>query len=556
MRGAHFAVVSMNFGPALVGRFALAGAFAALGALSNAACARADIANQSRPESPASNARPAFDIEAYDVDGNTVLDQETIESAVYPFLGPGRSKEDVFAARDALQKAYQTRGFQSVVVDVPQQDARAGVIRLHVIEAPVGRLRVVGSNYYSLDRIKEQAPSIQEGKVPDFNQAQKEVAELNRLPDRRVTPLIKPGKIPGTVDIDLKVNDTLPVHASVEVNNDHAQNTTPIRTAATISYANLWQMGHTLSLTALLAPKNFDDAQVYSGSYVAPIWGTPWSILLYGYDSNSSVITLGGTDVLGKGYAMGLRGIYQLPSWGEVGQSINFGLDYKHFLENLALGTSSTGAIIDYVPLVTTYTLQAAQDLSTATLGLALTLGLRGLGSSQEAFFNKRASARANFVHVNVDADITQDFGDVGQIALHMTEQLADGPLVSSEEFSAGGLTSVRGYLQSEALGDDGVFTSMEVRSPSIAPWFDSIVDQPIFEEWRFYGFTDGAIAWVLDALPGQQSKFKLGSFGLGSRLHAFGHLSTDLIVGIPMRDATVTKAWRPYFQFSVKTEL
>jgi hemolysin activation/secretion protein len=547
----------MNFGPAIVGRIALAGAFALLSALLGAPGARADVATPNNAANTSvATPKPGFDIQAYDVDGNTVLDQETIESAVYPFLGPGRSKEDVSAARDALQKAYQSRGFQSVVVEIPPQDARAGIIKLHVVEAPVGRLRVVGSNYYSLDRIKEQAPSLQEGKVPDFNEAQKEVSELNRLPDRRVTPLIKAGKVPGTVDIDLKVNDTLPVHGSTEVNNDHAQNTTPIRTAATVSYANLWQLGHTLSLTALLAPKNFDDAQVYSGSYVAPIWGSPWSILLYGYDSNSSVVTLGGTNVLGKGYAVGLRGIYQLPSWGEIGQSVNFGLDYKHFLENLQLGTSSTGAIIDYVPLVTSYTLQAAQDLSTVTLGLAATLGLRGIASSQEAFFNKRADARANFVHVNVDADVTQDFGDLGQIGLHMTEQLADGPLVSSEQFSAGGLTSVRGYLQSEALGDDGVFTSMEIRSPSIAPWFDAIVDQPIADEWRLYGFTDGAIAWVLDPLPGQQSKFKLGSFGVGSRLHAFGHLSTDLILGIPMRDATVTRAWEPYFQFSVKTEL
>src|SRR5262249_54767183 len=147
--------------------------------------------------------RAAFEIQAYDVDGNTLLDQEAVESAVYPYLGPDRSRDDVAAARDALQKAYQVKGYQSVVVEVPAQDARTGIIRLHVVEAPIGRLRVVDSHYSSLSRIKEEVPSLQEGKVPDFNQAQKEVAELNRLPERRVTPLIKPGKVPGTVDVDL-----------------------------------------------------------------------------------------------------------------------------------------------------------------------------------------------------------------------------------------------------------------------------------------------------------------------------------------------------------------
>ncbi|MBV9063007.1 MAG: hypothetical protein JOY77_08785 [Alphaproteobacteria bacterium] len=60
----------------------------------------------------------------------------------------------------------------------------------------------------------------------------------------------------------------------------------------------------------------------------------------------------------------------------------------------------------------------------------------------------------------------------------------------------------------------------------------------------------------MLDPLPEQQSKFKLASFGFGTRLRALSHLSADLILGVPMRDSTATTAWDPYFQFSVKTEL
>jgi hemolysin activation/secretion protein len=415
---------------------------------------------------------------------------------------------------------------------------------------------VVGSTYTSLNNIKEQVPSLAEGKAPDFNQAQKELADANRLPDRRITPLIKPGKIPGTVDIDLKVNDALPVHGSLEVNNDHAQNTTPIRTNATLSYGNLWQLGHTLTLTALLAPKDPGQAQVYQGSYLAPIWGTPWSILAYGYNSNSTVVTLGGSNVLGKGYAIGLRGVLTLPSWGDFGQTLSFGLDFKHFLENVNLGANNSGGIVRYVPLVTNYSLQMADDVTSATFGLALTLGLRGPSSSEAAFQNNRAFASANFVHANVDADVKQNVGDYGQIDLRFSGQLADQPLVSSEEFSAGGLTSVRGYLQSEILGDDGIFSSLELRSPSFASFADSTTGQTIFDEWRVFGFADSALARVLDALPGQQSAFNAASVGLGTRFRALSNLSSELDLAFPLRDATVTKAWQPYFQFSVKSEL
>ncbi len=501
-------------------------------------------------------AQPKFDLEAYDVDGNTLLDTPTIESAVYPFLGPDRTRDDVAAARDALQKAYQAHGYQSVVVEVPQQNARTGIVRFHVVEAPVGRLRVVDSQYHLPSRIKEQVPSLREGQVPNFSQAQKEVAELNRLPESRVTPLVKPGKTPGTVDIDLKVSDTLPVHASLEVNNDHSQNTSVLRTIPSATYSNLWQLGHSFSATAILAPENLNDSEVFSGSYLAPIWGTPWSILTYGYYSNSDVATLGGTAALGKGYAVGLRGILQLPQLGDFSPTFSFGADFKHFLESLTLGNSSTGAEIDYVPLFASFKLDGATASSTTSITASLTAGLRGIGSGVNAFHNKRFQAEGNFVHANLDfTDLRELFDDVW-LSSRLDAQIADSPVVSSEQFSLGGLTSLRGYLQSEALGDDGIVGSLELRSPSLVPLVNTFVNHPYLDDWRLYVFTDDGVTRVLDSLPGQQSVFGFASFGGGSRLQLFSHFTGDVLMGMPLRNGPVTRAWRPYTEFTVRTEL
>ena len=85
-------------------------------------------------------------IEEYLVRGNTVLDARAIEEAVTPFLGPGRTLKDVEGARDALVAAYQARGYQSVYVDLPEQQVDQGVVVLQVSETKVGRLRVVGAH--------------------------------------------------------------------------------------------------------------------------------------------------------------------------------------------------------------------------------------------------------------------------------------------------------------------------------------------------------------------------------------------------------------------------
>jgi hemolysin activation/secretion protein len=519
---------------------------------------------QPPPASPAQSAAPAaakpperrVDIDAYDVDGNTILDQEAIESAVYPFLGPQRTREDVESAQKALEQAYQSRGYQSVVVEIPPQTVTNGIVKLHVVEAPVGRLRVVGSHYYLPSTIKSQVPALAAGNVPNIQQAQAELNDVNRLPDRRVTPILKPGQVPGTIDVDLHVTDTLPLHASAEVNNDHSPNTDPLRAIATVHYDDLWQMGQSASFTFLRAPQNVHSGQVFSGSYLAPVWGSPWNILVYGYESNSDVNTLGGTNVLGNGWTVGTRGVLQLPSFGDFAQTFNFGADYKHFLEGITFGTSGSNAIVDYMPLSVAYNLNWVTPDTEVTSQTSAVLGTRGLGSTPEEFENNRAFATANFIHLNEDITFTQHLPYDTLGVFRFAGQLADQPLLSSEQFAAGGLTSVRGYLQSEAIGDDGLLESNELRSPSLTKFVSPWLDMSAIDDWRVYGFADLAHVWILGALPGQTNAFTLESIGAGMRIGALGHLIGLIDVGLPLRSGPATPARKPRLTFSVKSEM
>jgi len=506
---------------------------------------------QDRSAAP-SPSEPAqtFDVEAYDVDGTKLLPQVDIESAVYPFLGPGRTRDDVEHARAALEKVYHDRGYQTVVVEIPAQSVSDTVIRLHVVEAPIGRLRVTGSRYFSPDFIKAETPALKEGTVPDFGQAQKELADVNRLSDRRVTPLLHAGEAPGTVDIDLKVSDTLPFHASVELNNDHSEGTDPLRLIATAHYDNLWQLGHSVSFTYSVAPTNPGNSEIYAGSYLAPLWTTPVSLLVYGYDSNSNVAALGGVNVLGKGYAVGTRGVIQLPNLGAFAESLSLGFDFKHFDENILVSSTNTPDTVTYVPLAGSYTLQQEDARGSLKATLAVTAGIRGLGSDLATFQNKRANAEQNFVHLNLDVNLTHKLFYGLEGAVRLSGQVADGPLVSSEQFSAGGLSSVRGYLQSEAIGDQGVSGGVELRAPSLARFLGPYVDQ-----MQFYGFADAAALQVLSPLAEQADFFDLYSVGLGVRFQILKHLSGETDVAVPLTSGVVTHADRPRATFSVKTE-
>ena len=79
-----------------------------------------------------------------------MLQQEQVEEAVYPFLGPARTASDVEQARAALGAAYETAGYPTVSVTVPPQhvDQTGGIIVMRVVERRVERLRVAGSRYF------------------------------------------------------------------------------------------------------------------------------------------------------------------------------------------------------------------------------------------------------------------------------------------------------------------------------------------------------------------------------------------------------------------------
>lgn len=501
---------------------------------------------------PAQASAPAnFQVNEYLVRGNTLLGNVDIEETVEPFLGPGRSMKDVHAAQDALQKLYQSRGYQSVVVEIPPQQVKNGVVLLQVVQNSIGRVRVEGAKYHSPQEIRDSVPALAEGSIPNFTAAQQQLADLNReQPGRQVVPLLSPGSMPDTMDVTLKVDDTYPLHGSVEVNNDHSADTPDLRTIANVSYNNLWQLGHTISASYIVAPSDRHATEVYALSYLAPL-SPDWSVLGSAYKSNSNANTLGGTTVLGKGNAVSFQATRQLPLLGDYTQMVSFGFSRKHFDQNITLGGQTTYAPLTYYPLTAAYTGQHVTDKATSSFTLTGNFGLRGAGSSNEAFDNQRYNARDNFADLRLDINYAHNFADGFTFATRGSAQATDSPLVSSEQFAAGGMTSVRGYLSAEDTADNGAIASVEVRTPSIHSWLGSWAN-----DWRFHVFVDSARLMLIDPLPEQRSRFTLLSTGIGTSFTVFHYLNGDLEYAYPLHNGVDTRAHDGHLLFSVKAGL
>jgi hemolysin activation/secretion protein len=136
------------------------------------------------------------------------------------------------------------------------------------------------------------------------------------------------------------------------------------------------------------------------------------------------------------------------------------------------------------------------------------------------------------------------------QVFGKMQGQVTDRPLVNSEQIAGGGLATVRGYLEAEAIGDDGVFGSVELRTPRLATWTKSEGN-----DWRAYIFAEGGVLTIHNALPAQTSSFTLASVGLGTRFRLMNHLNGSLDAGLPLLDLIQTDAFDPLVIFRLWTD-
>jgi hemolysin activation/secretion protein len=485
------------------------------------------VTAQAQPAAPP----PRFAILEFAVEGNTVLPTESVERAVYPFMGEERTIDDVEAARAALEKAYRSAGFATVGVDIPEQRVTGGLITLRVVQAEVSRLRVTGARYYSQDRILAQVPSLAPGQVPNLPLAQEQLGNVNRSADRVVQPLLRPGKTPGTTEVDLAVEDHLPLHGSLELNNRAAPNTSATRLSGSVRYDNLFQREHSLGLQAQISPEKPKEVAVYSASYSVPLGLDQISFSLVHSDSTVAA-GVGDTTVFGKGNIWGLRRSLVIALRDKEYHVLNLGVDFKDFRELVATGDSGITTPVHYLPLSASYLGIMEDTAGRWQGGVGVVAAARGLASHDAQFADKRYNATSAFSVLKFDLAREQKLGMAGlTLFAKIDGQLTGAPLISNEQFVAGGVDSVRGYFESQAVGDNAWHGTLELRSANLGdkawPWVSSMTA---------LGFVDGASLQIIDPLPGQSTRFRLLSAGVGLAVKGKPYGTLTLNLGVPLK--------------------
>jgi hemolysin activation/secretion protein len=514
-------------------------------------CAACGMAAPVRADVPAASptAEDAFDIFEFRVLGNSTLDARDIESAVYPYLGEHKTLATVEQARDALVEAYRKAGLGTVLVDIPEQTVDDGIVRLQVTEGRIEKVRIAGARYYSERKILASLPSIQAGSVPKLPTFQQELTELaNEARDRQIVPVLKPGSTPGTVEVDLSVQDRLPLHASLQVDNRYTADTSPLRVTASVSYENLFQRAETVSLMVQTSPQDTSQVKLGVLSYAGH---TPWKAVSwsgYAIRSDSNVAAVGTLAVIGKGSIYGLRLNRDLSSGASGVLSLALGADYKNFGENIRLSNDSLATPIRY--LMWTAQLSDVQRTERYDLqaNLSAQFGIRGLLNDERQFEYKRANAHAGFSYLRGSAQAFWHLPKGWSLGGRLNAQYSEQPLVNNEQFVFGGADTVRGYLEAEELADAGLAGGIELRLPT---WVRGALKGNLFF------FTDHGVGITQLPLPGQPQRVYLDSVGGGFKFAVGSALDASVDWAMARhkgsKDSRTPVSTDPRFDFLVK---
>ena len=460
---------------------------------------------------------PKFDIQRFEVVGDTVLGAATAEAIVAPFTGKQKDFADVQRALEALESAYRERGYGVIQVQLPEQDVTRGVVRFNITEPKIGKVIVEGNQHFSTQNVRRSLPAVQEGTTPNSNEIARNLQISAEHPVKQTTVLLRSGAAENLVDVNVRVADDRPWQLVATLDNTGTSDTGLLRLGVGYQHTNLFDRDHQLSLQYITSPSNLDQVAIYGFGYRIPYYRLNSALDMYAGYSDVDSGTVGGLfDVKGSGTIFGGRWSYFLPKWRDIEHKVYVGLDYRAYKNNVTLAGIGFVPDITVHPISLGYSGLVRMTASELRFNASVATNIPGGNDGTAGDFQRtRFGATDSYVIYRGGASFSHAFRNEWQGRVAMNGQYTRHALIPGEQFGIGGPDTVRGYLSREAANDKGYSAQLELYTPNFAD------NMGMSDKWRSraVGFYDFGGLRRTNPLPGEEASQYLASTGLGLRL-------------------------------------
>lgn len=495
------------------------------------------------PEQPLNNTEQTITVTEFIFTGNTAFTQAELAPAIAGYIDRPLPLSQLLQIASDIAQLYADKGYATsgAVVSIPQatRQKQQGIVEIQIIEGELEEIQISASESslrlnrsYIRDRLE-----LAINKPLNLNSLQQALQLLQIDPsiDNVSATLTASATLGGSI-LSVTITEADTFTPEIVLANDRTPSVGSFRRGVNITEANLLGLGDEITL----AYNNTDGRDGIDFAYQIP-WNARNGTLGFRYSHSKNQVIEPPFDDLD---IESDSDTYELTLRQPVIQTIER-QNYYDFTLGLTTSLRNSNATVADLP----FPLSPGANEKGETRVFALRFFQEYTQRNAHSVFALRS--QFNFGLDALDSTVNQQIAGVERIPdsrffawrfqgqyvrllgrdslfiVRTNAQIADQRLLSSEQFSLGGVNSVRGYRQNQLLTDNGVLLSAELQLPVLRVFEDTGVVQVI-------PFIEGGTTWNSSGIANSNNQ-TLSSVGLGLQWRQDGNFNARLDWGIPL---------------------
>ena len=467
--------------------------------------------------------------------GNSMFSDEELRDVISTDLSKPVSTEDLEKIRKAVSQFYFNNGYVNSGATIGEQDLSSGVLTVSVVEGVLDKINVMGTGWlrpsYVEDRIRSGV------KKPLNMEDLKRSLEFVRRDEkiRKINTALLPGDELGQSHLDVIVTEHKLFDAGIGLSNRRPPSVGAEEAEVYIGTKNLTSLGDTLRLNYTFTDEgmkevDFDGADNYAISYSLPLH-TSGTTLELGTVKSDYVILEEPFDTLNiqSDTQMVSVGIRQ-PIYNDLKHEFTVSLkgerrQSKTMVSGMPFSISpgSTDGMTRIAALRVSPEYVYRSSKRVIAVRTTLSFGL----DAQDPVLDESFMGPEFFSWLTQASWVEAIGSSENLFALKSYYQHTDERLISMEQFSLGGMNTIRGYRENQIIRDNAFSISPEVRIPILRDRYT----KPIMHLIPFF---DYGIGWNAE---GDRDRESIYSLGLGLNYKPTDYVNMSLYWGYAFED-------------------
>lgn len=420
---------------------------------------------------------------------------EGLNKELQKYLNHPLSDQLILQVKTTIVDYFRKMRGEYVAAIMPIQEVQNSVLVFQVLEGHVGQIKYQGQKWFS-ERVIRNGLGVKTGDPLIESNFLNDTTFFNRNPFHKAQMVLVPSNKKGTTDLLFIIKDRFPVRFYAGSDNSGYIANGTFRLYGGFNWGDALMLGDILSYQ-YTASTNFHSFQSHVVNYISFL---PWKDILTVYGTYGQVFpnipnfTTSGVNVQASGrYQIPIR-----PFYGVFRHHFEFGFDWIYinsnffFSGNVAETPPTTNQSMEITQFLFSYNLQRnwLQHLLSFRIDMYLSPWKNWIFPHQTTaeYNGLRPNSHVRYAYWKMSLGDVYKTKEGITLSWLLRGQVATATLPTAEQFTLGGINTVRGYYENQFLADNAFCANLEIYTP-IFPVFKGVNNDLSFLAFLDYGY-------------------------------------------------------------------